>query len=99
MPEGPFRVVARFKAMPGKSDEVREVLKGLVEPTRKETGCLVYELLQNTKDPSDFTFVEEWKNDEAFDSHTSSDHIKALGTRLNGLVIGIPDIGVYSVVA
>ncbi len=99
MPEGPFRVVARVKAVPGRVDEVRAVLSGLVKPTRQETGCLVYVLLQNAKDPSDFTFIEEWESDSAFDSHTNSDHIKALGPKLKEIVVGMPEIGIYTVVA
>ncbi|WP_219907486.1 antibiotic biosynthesis monooxygenase [Nitrosospira sp. Nsp2] len=30
-----------------------------VEETRKERGCVSYQLFQNEADPSDFTVVEE----------------------------------------
>ena len=63
MPANPLRVVARIKARPETVDEVRELLCGLVEPTRKESGCISYELLQNREDPTDLTFVEEWESD------------------------------------
>jgi len=53
------RVVARNVACFGKEDELRTLLRGLIEPTRREPGCVTYELLQNTTDPTDFTFVEE----------------------------------------
>jgi quinol monooxygenase YgiN len=99
MPEGPFRVVARFKAVPEKVEEVRALLSALVEPTRKEPGCLVYELLQNVKDPADFTFLEEWESDSAFDTHTNSDHIKAMGPKLKDIAETMPEIGIYTVVA
>jgi len=57
------RVVARVVARPGKEDELRTLLRGLIEPTRREPGCVTYELLQNTADPTDFTFVEEWSSE------------------------------------
>ena len=57
------RVVARVVARPGKEDELRALLRGLIEPTRREPGCVTYELLQNTADPTDFTFVEEWSSE------------------------------------
>ncbi len=57
MPAGPLRVVARIKAKSEAINEVRELLCGLIEPTRKESGCINYELLQNRDDPTDFTFV------------------------------------------
>jgi len=57
MPAGLLRVIARIKAKSDAVSEVRELLCGLIEPTRKESGCISYELLQNRDDPTDFTFV------------------------------------------
>jgi quinol monooxygenase YgiN len=95
MPTSPLRVVARIKAKSEKVGEVRELLCGLVEPTRKESGCVSYELLQNREDPTDFTFVEEWESDAAFASHAASDHIKAIGPKLQPVVTKAPDIRTY----
>ena len=98
MPASSLRVVARIKAKSGKVGEVRELLCGLVEPTRKESGCVTYELLQNREDPTDFTFVEEWESVAAFESHAASDHIKAIGPKLQPVVADAPDIRTYLVV-
>jgi len=38
------RVVARVVARPGKEDELQTLLRGLIEPTRREPGCVTYEL-------------------------------------------------------
>lgn len=76
MPENTVRVVARVTARPDKVDDLRAVLSGLIEPTRKEPGCIHYELLQNNADPTDFTFVEEWESDAALDAHLASAHIQ-----------------------
>ena len=94
-----LRVVARIKAKPERVAEVRELLLGLVEPTRKEPGCVTYELLQNRDDPTDFTFTEEWESDAAFKSHRESDHIKALGPKLTPVVVEVPDIRTYLPIA
>jgi quinol monooxygenase YgiN len=98
MAEGPLRVVARINAKSDKIDEVRDLLLALIEPTRKEPGCITYELLQNRNDPTDFTFVEEWASGSAFDSHFLSDHLKALGPKLQPIVTEPPDIRIYSLV-
>lgn len=95
----PLRVVARIKAKPEKVVEVRELLCDLVEPTRKEPGCISYELLQNREDPTDFTFVEEWESVAALESHAASDHIKAIGPKLRPDVADAPDIRTYLVVS
>ena len=94
-----LRVVARIQSRPNKIDETRELLLALVEPTRQETGCIAYQLLQNRKDPTDFTFVEEWATDSAFEAHAVSDHIKAVSAKLQSVVAQAPDIRIYSIVA
>ncbi len=93
-----LRIVARIKAQPDKVDEVRRLLSGLIEPTRKELGCISYELLQNRKDPTDFTFVEEWESDTAFDGHFATEHIKEALPKLGEMAAAEPDIQIYSVV-
>jgi hypothetical protein len=45
------RVVAHITARPETLPAVREVLVGFIEPTRKEAGCLSYELLQDNAAP------------------------------------------------
>jgi quinol monooxygenase YgiN len=98
MPQNSLRVVARIKARPDKVEELREVLAGLVAPTRAEEGCMSYELLQNRADPTDFTFVEEWTSDAALEQHFTTEHMQKATARLDELVAEEPDIRTYSLV-
>ncbi len=98
MPENSIRIVARVIANPDSVGQVRTILSGLVEPTRKEAGCISYELLQNRTEQTDFTFVEEWESDAAIDAHLSTKHIQDALAKLAGLVSVEPDIRRYSVV-
>lgn len=94
-----LRVVARITARPETVGQVRELLTRFIDPTRSESGCIAYELLQNTQDPTDFTFVEEWTDNAALDAHLASPHMaRGLPTLLQ-LVAQPPDIRRYSVVA
>ncbi len=68
--------VAEFKALEGKSDELVESLHALMNPTHKEPGCLRYELNQLADDPSVITFIEKWRDREAFDLHCATHYIK-----------------------
>ena len=98
MSEHSFRVVARIKARPDKVEEVEKLLGGLVEPTRREEGCVSYELLQNRADPTDFTFVEEWANDAALERHFETEHIQNALSRVPDLTSEPPDIRTYRVI-
>jgi quinol monooxygenase YgiN len=93
------RVVARIVALPDKVEELKAVLRELIEPTRQEAGCLQYELLQNPSDPTDFTFVETWKSDEDLDIHLASVHIQRAFEQVEGLLAALPDIRRYRLVA
>ena len=98
MADRSLRVVARITARPDSVDEVRRLLAGLIEPTRKEQGCITYELLQNRHDPTDYTFVEEWDCDASLDAHLASDHLTRALPDLQRLVAAPPDIRRYAVV-
>jgi|SRR5215471_4368346 len=98
MAEARLRVVARVKARPDSVDEVQALLRGLVAPTRREVGCITYELLQNRKDPTDFTFVEEWDSEADLHRHAKSEHLQAVNPRLKEITAEPTDIRLYSLV-
>ena len=93
-----FESRSEIKAKHDKIEEVRDALSGLVAPTRKEPGCITYELLQNREDSTDFTFVEEWESDAALASHAASNHIRATRAKLSEIVEKAPDIQTYTLV-
>ncbi len=74
----PVTLVATFQARPGKEVELRKLLEGLVIPTRKEAGCINYDLHIAEDDPGRFLFYENWTGHAAIDSHGETPHIKAL---------------------
>lgn len=52
MSENRLRVLARVSAKASSMEQVRTILIGLVDATRKEPGCLSYQFLQNRSDPN-----------------------------------------------
>ncbi len=99
MVEETLKVIARIKARPEMIEEMRALLSSLIEPTRAEPGCLRYELLHNTADPSDFAFVEGWRDDSALESHFSTGHVKAALKRFQELAAEPMDLRRYRAVA
>lgn len=99
MAMGTVRVVARITALPDRVDALKAVLLGLVGPTRQEPGCIEYQLLQNTAEPTDFTFVEHWQNDAAIDAHLASAAVQEALSKVRNLLAAEPDIRRYTTVA
>lgn len=67
--------VATFTAKTGKSDALRKALSDLLEPTRREEGCLHYTLNESLNNPNVFTMIERFKNRNAFDFHCNEPYI------------------------
>jgi len=95
MSEKAVTVVATFQARPGKEAELRAALMGLLAPTRKEAGCLNYDLHQSPEEPVKFLFYENWTSKAALDAHLQAAHIKALLPRVDELCVAFPEIKVW----
>jgi quinol monooxygenase YgiN len=90
MPEETVHVVATLIAAPGKENELGQLLETLIDPTRREAGCLRYDLLRGLPGESgDFVFLEEWESAEALDAHSQSAHLQAVGEKI-GPLLGSP---------
>jgi quinol monooxygenase YgiN len=93
-----LQVIARVIARPDTVDAVKQILVGMLEPTRAEPGCLVYELLQCQDDPTDFTFVEEWTDAAALAQHAASPHIAGVQPELRALVAVPTQVRTYALI-
>ena len=92
-------VVATFQAKPCKAEELKRALISLVAPTRKEAGCLNYDLHQSPDDPGKFLFHENWTTKAALDAHLQMPHIQVLLPRMDELAVGMPDIVIWEKIA
>ncbi len=98
MSQKTVKVVAHLTAKDDKVKALEEVLTAAIPSTRKEEGCISYELFQNTSNPSDFTFVEEWRDNSCLEGHLASPDFAKMAESLNGLLAAAPDIRVYRLV-
>jgi quinol monooxygenase YgiN len=73
----PVTVVVHIKARPGKEAQTREELLKLLAPTRKEQGCLNYDMHESPDDKALFLFHENWASKQDLDRHLQAPHLKA----------------------
>jgi quinol monooxygenase YgiN len=92
-------VVAEMQAKPGKEEELRRAVLSIVEPTRKEDGCVQYDLHVHTSDPGRFVFYENWTSPSHLDRHAVSSHIQAFRAAIADLVAAPPQIETYTRIA
>lgn len=80
-----IKVVAKSIIHQDKIDEIIKLSKQLIEASRKEPGCISYEMYQDINDLSVFTMIETWESLGAFDKHGKSEHVKRIVPKLNTL--------------
>ena len=88
-------VIATFEARPGKEAELKQALLSLPAPTRKEAGCINYDLHVSPENPAKFLFHENWTSKELLDAHLKSPHIAALLPRVDELCTAFPQIAIW----
>jgi len=86
MSEKTLNVVAIAETSPDRADELKTVCLGLIEPTRKEKGCISYDLYQDMTNPGKFTFIENWQSKEHLDVHLKMPHFLAAGSAFGKIV-------------
>jgi quinol monooxygenase YgiN len=79
------RVIARSVARRGKENQLRELLQGMLAPTRAESGCKLYELYESDS-KGRFYFYEIWESQAALDQHAASAHFRHLERAVRELV-------------
>ncbi|HKF51692.1 MAG TPA: putative quinol monooxygenase [Candidatus Acidoferrales bacterium] len=79
-------IIAFITAKAGMQQQVREVLLDLVTQTRKEKGCVNYDLHQSQADSKEFVMYENWESAADLDAHARSEHLVAFGKAAHGLL-------------
>lgn len=79
MNKNTLEVVAIVETTSERADELKSICNGLIEPTRKEDGCISYELYQDISNPGKFIFIETWQSKEHLDVHLKTPHLVAAG--------------------
>lgn len=84
--------VAFFKANPDRSEDLGVALLALVSPSRKEAGCLRYEIYQSKDLADEWMVVEDWRHSSDFDEHMKTDYVRDFLTKATDLCLNEIDI-------
>jgi quinol monooxygenase YgiN len=69
-----FFIFGRFRARLGAERELEEAIRAVIEPSRREPGCLDLHWFRSTRDPLLFFVHSRWKHEAAFDRHAELPH-------------------------
>jgi quinol monooxygenase YgiN len=74
---GEVRVVATASVRPGARDGVVALVPAFVQATRREEGCIAYDICASLTDPCALVSVERWTHRAAAEAHLGAPHTRA----------------------
>jgi len=77
-------IIATVHIHEGYKDELQKAFQDVIAATRKEAGCLSYNVYEDINNPSTMTFVEYWASQADIDRHNQTPHLQALVKALEG---------------
>lgn len=76
-------------------ETVLKILTDLIKPSKNEPGCLSYTLHCNVEDPNMFTFIDKFKDKQAFDYHCETAHIVEAFDKLLPSLVEKMDLSIH----
>jgi quinol monooxygenase YgiN len=76
------KVIVKMVLKENQINNLKSLLPELVSESRKESGCILYQLIQDTEDKNIFFFVEEWDSASSLEKHMNSPHFHRAMPRL-----------------
>jgi quinol monooxygenase YgiN len=92
-------VVSRFRAKPGKAEELIEVFRWHSAATHEEPAVRVFALHREPDDPDSFVVVESYDTDADLWRHKETPHYERSMALLPDLIDGKPESILYDPVA
>jgi quinol monooxygenase YgiN len=86
LPKGALTLVVLLRAKEGQGLLLEAELRALVSPTRKEEGCMQYDLHRGADQPGTFLFHEVWETREHHTAHTKTPHFLRWNARKDALL-------------
>ena len=71
-----YCLAVRFTVKEGELDAVLAALGPLVENSRAEPGCLMYQAHRDPENPNAFFLYEQYEDEAAYQAHAESEHFK-----------------------
>ena len=85
-------IIAKSRVLPDRRQTYISLAKQLAHLSRREPGCLSYQLFEDPQNPQRFVLIEQWQDDRALRLHRESEHFIKMVPQLNALRVCAPEI-------
>ncbi len=92
-------ILAKVFVKPENIEDFISAAQVIIDNTRKEPGCLSYQLYQDPVKKTDFIFVESYKDQAAIDAHFAAPYFKEFGSKAGTMTSAAMEIRIVDVSA
>ncbi len=85
-------LIAKLPVQEGKMNEALAAFSKLIPEVAKEAGTLLYSLNKDKANPNLLVVVEQYKDKEALNFHSSTPHFQAFAASGSAFLAGKPEI-------
>ena len=85
-------LIAKLPIQEGKMDEALAAFATLIPEVAKEPGTVLYSVNKDKANPNQLVVVEQYKDKEALNIHSSTPHFKAFASAGSSFLAGKPEI-------
>ncbi len=96
-PKKPFTMVVIVTVKDGKGGDLEAAMKPAIVATRKEKGCIAYDLNRDLKDANKYYVYERWQSLAALEAHMQTEHIQTFLGKVGDIIVGQPELKFFAV--
>jgi quinol monooxygenase YgiN len=96
-PAKPFAVLVTFKVKAGKEADFEAAFRPALAATKKEPGCVAYELNRDPDEPAVYVMYEKFRGIPALEFHLAQKHTQTLLATVVPMCEGDLKVKVYTV--
>lgn len=92
----PFNMSVHVTIKPGSSAPFEAAFTECIKATRKENGCIAYDLNRSNEEPNKYINYERWASVAALETHLNAQHTVKLLAAIAPYLDGSPVIKTYA---
>lgn len=81
-----FKLVVVVQTLPEKAEAFEEMVRPLIENSRREKGNISYDVLPDVLHQNTYLILETWENDKALEEHKATRHYLDFAESVNGYI-------------
>lgn len=98
-PTKPFTLVVLVTVKEGQGQQFEKLFQPALKATRKEKGCIAYDLNRDLKEATKYYVYERWQSLAALEQHMETEHIKTLLAQIPDVLANPPDFKFFAIAA